>query len=162
MGRHILRLGAILVLCLLIAGCGPAWKKKFVRKKAQNKPTQVFVYEPKEYQSEPYSAAYKRSFLFWKAWQQELIYRLGNSKTSDARTFQEALKNLGEMKECLTEQKASELQGYITKLERFFDEYKSRTLGIVQAKQMRRDLDRLMLKIDKAFRYTKAMEFIKD
>ena len=87
---------------------------------------------------------------------------MGNSKTSDARTFQEALKNLGEMKECLTDQKASELQSYITKLERFFDEYKSRNLGIAQAKQMRRDLDRLMLKIDKAFRYTRAREFIKD
>jgi len=143
-------------------GCSSAWRKKFVRKKKKEKPAQVFVYEPQEYQSESYSVVYKRSFLFWKAWQQELIYKLGNSRISDTRTFQEALKNLGEMKACLIEQKAAELQGYINKLEKFFKEYKSRTISSVQARQMRRDLDRLMLRIDKAFRYTKAMEFIKE
>ncbi|MCM8782356.1 MAG: hypothetical protein NC828_04830 [Candidatus Omnitrophica bacterium] len=132
-----------------------------MRKRPAKTPEQVFVYEPKEYQREPNPEIYKRSFLFWKAWQKELVDKMGENKASDQRAFQEALKNLNEMKTCLDDQKANELDDYIQKIASFYNLYKSNDFSIVQSRQMRQDLDRLMLKMDKLFRYNRVMEHIK-
>lgn len=151
----------VFMLCLTLTGCGPSWKKKFVRKRADNKPDQVFVYEPQEYQREPNSELYKRSFIFWKAWQEELANRLGNNKAADVRAFEEALKNLEEMQECLSEQKAGELGECKKKIADSYNAYKSGDYSIVESHHMRDDLNKLMLKMDKQFRYNRVKEFIK-
>lgn len=151
------------VLCFLfsVTGCGPQWKRKFVRKRAEHKPEQVFIYEPKEYQKGPNDVLYKKYFLFWKAWQEELITKLGDNKKSDLRCFEEALKNLGEMKQCLADQKAIELQNCINDVDRLYNKYKTEDFSIVQSHRMRADLNRLMLRMDKQFRYNRVKEFIK-
>lgn len=151
----------IFIICISLAGCGPQWKRKFVRKRAAEKPEQVFVYEPKEYKREPNSELYKRNFIFWKSWQEELVNKLGDNKTADLRSFEEALKNLDEMGGCLVEQKAAELREYRKKLEAFYNTYKSGDFDIVQSKWMRQDLNRLMLQIDKKFRYNRVKDAIK-
>lgn len=151
----------VVILCFALAGCGPGWKKKFVRKKTPVVPEKVFVYEPQDYQSEPNAEIYKRSFIFWRAWQEELVFRLGQNRSGDLRAFTEALKNIDEMKACLTEQKAVELEDYKKRLDTLYTYYKSANLDIVRTNQMRQDLDRLMLKIDKIFRYSRAKDCIK-
>ncbi len=151
----------VFILCIALIGCGPEWKRKFVRRHTQTQPEQVFVYEPKEYPRASNTDLYQRSFSFWKAWQGELIQKLGNHKINDLRSFEEALKNLDEMKACLTDQKAAELEVYMKKLEAFYTNYKSEDFNIVQSGQMRQDLDRLMLRMDKQFRYSRIKEYIK-
>ena len=151
----------IFILCFVLTGCGPQWKRKFVRKRAEHKPEQVFVYEPREYQKASNSELYKKGFLFWKAWQEELVNKLGDNKANDLRVFIEVLKNLDEMKNCLNDEKAKELDGYARRLEALYKEYKSGDFSVTQSRQMRQDLDRLMLKMDKVFRYSRVKEFIK-
>lgn len=151
----------VLVLCAAVSGCGPTWKRKFVRKRAPQEPDAVFSYQPQDYQREPNIERYKRHFIFWKSWQEELITKLGNNRKADARAFEEALKDLGEMKTCLKDDKAAELDIYIKKLEGFSDSYSTGQFDVVRSNQMKTDLSRLMLKIDKAFRYNKAKDYIK-
>lgn len=151
----------IFFLCISISGCGSQWKRKFVRKKNAEQAEQVFVYEPQEYQRESNAELYKRSFIFWKAWQRELVDRLGNSRPADLRSFEEALKNLDEMKNCLNDQKTSALDGYIKKMGSYYETYKSEEPDIIRSRQMRQDLDRLLLKIDKEFRYKRVLNLIK-
>lgn len=153
--------GLVFLVCLSLTGCGPAWKKKFIRKRADKKPEQVFVYEPKEYQKEPNSEIYKQSFLFWKAWHEELIAKLGNSKSADIRAFEEALKNLAEMKGCLKDEKSAELDAYVKKIEALYKSYRAGDYDIVRSHQARDGLNRMMLKMDKLFRYNKVKEYIK-
>ncbi len=151
----------IFVLCASLTGCGPAWKRKFVRKRAPQEIEPVFVYQPQDYQKEPNIERYKRHFVFWKAWQEELISELGNNRLADIRAFEEALKDLSDMRNCLNEAKAAELDIYSKKLAEFFDTYKSGEFDIVRSHHMRQDLDRLMLKIDKLFRLSKVKDSIK-
>jgi hypothetical protein len=151
----------VLALCLVLAGCGPAWKKKFVRKRAPRQPDQVLVYEAQDYQKEPNADLYKKHFIFWRAWQEELVVRMGNNPKADVRAFEEALKNLDDMKRCLKEAKAAELDIYIQQLRAFYDTYKSEELDVVRAHQMSQDLDRMMVKMDKQFRFSKVKDSIK-
>ncbi|MCX5715937.1 MAG: hypothetical protein NTV07_03580 [Candidatus Omnitrophica bacterium] len=153
----------VLILCIGVSGCGAQWKKKFVRKRApQEGPEQVFVYEPKDYRPEPNPVLYKRSFVFWKSWQEELINRLGENRAADVRGFEEVLKNLDEMKGCLKDQKAAELEMYRKKLYDFYKTYKEDDLDKPAAMHMQQDLDRLMLKMDKLFRFSRVEKDIKE
>jgi len=156
-------LSGILICCMfmMLAGCGPQFKKKFVRKKAEKNPEQVFAYDPQQYQREPNDVLYKKHFIFWKAWQEELIYKLGTNRAGDLRNFQEALKHLDDMKSCLSSEKASELDTHTQALRSFYENYKARDFDVIRSRQMRQDLDRLMLKIDKIFRYNKVKEYIR-
>ncbi|MEI8175965.1 MAG: hypothetical protein WCG78_03765 [Candidatus Omnitrophota bacterium] len=149
------------LLCVMVAGCGTQWQKKFVRKKAANAPGQVFVYEPKEYQNKPNAEIYQASFLYWKAWQQELVERLGDNKKRDSSSFDEALKNLDEMKNCLNEAKRAELDVYMRKIAALSEDYKANDYDTIRAHQLRQDLSRLSLAIDKSFRYNAVKNFIK-
>jgi hypothetical protein len=151
----------VIFLCMLVSGCGSQWKRKFVRKKTANQPEQIFTYEPQAYKKEPNDVLYKRHFIFWKAWTEELVTKLGKNRSGDIRSFEGALSHLSDMKKSLTDQKAAELDEYLKKMSLFCDRYKSRDFDIVRAKQMRQDLDRLMLNIDKAFRYSRVKEYIK-
>lgn len=157
---QILILSTLFFSLSTLTGCGPQWKKKFVRKRADRRPEQVFTYESQKYEREPNDVLYKRHFIFWKAWQEELITKLGNNKKSDISSFEEALKSLDEMKDCLKEEKAVELEVYIKRLRDFYILYKSKEFDIIRSSQMRQDLDRLMLKMDKIFRYNRVKDFI--
>ncbi|MDD5450184.1 MAG: hypothetical protein PHO42_06300 [Candidatus Omnitrophica bacterium] len=150
----------VFTLCLVLAGCGSQWKRKFVRKKTDNKPEQIFTYEPQKYEREANDVLYKRHFVFWKSWQDELAKELGRNKKSDILAFDEALKNLDEMKACLKEEKAAELDIYINKTRKLYDIYNTKELDIVRFSQMRDDINRLMLKIDKLFRYSRVKDYI--
>lgn len=152
----------IAILCLALSGCGPEWKRKFVRKRAETKPEPIIAYEPQEYRKESNEILYKRHFVFWKSWQEELVNKLGENSARDTDAFQEALKNLDDMKGCLKEETAAGLDPYSKKINDLYNTYKSDRIGIIQARQMRQDLDRIMLKIDKAFRYTKVKGHIKE
>ncbi len=151
----------VLALCMALAGCGAQWKRKFVRKRNADRPEQVFVYEAKDYQKEPSAERYQKNFVFWKAWMEELIAKLGNNRANDIRSFEESLKNLEEMKYCLKGEKVPEIDVYIGKVKNFYEKYKAGDFDIIASQQMRQDLDRLTLKMDKIFRYTRMQDYIK-
>jgi len=151
------------ILCLALAGCGPQWKRKFVRKRAAVTPEPIIAYEPQEYKKESNEVLYKRHFVFWKSWQKELVDRLGDNAARDEDSFLEVLKSLDDMKGCLKEETAAGLDPYIKKINDLYSAYKAdNMMDIVRSRQMRHDLDRLMLKIDKDFRYTKVKDHIKE
>lgn len=158
---QIIKLLLVLILCVCVSGCAQ-WRKKFIRKRAKKKPAQIVSYEPKEYQPDPSDVLYRRYFVFWKAWQQELIGKLGDSRKSDLRFFTEALKNLHAMRNHLADSKAVELDVHIKRLDGYYRKYQARSMSTVQSKRMSSELNRLMLRIDKEFRYSRVKEFVQD
>jgi len=151
----------IVMLCIFLTGCGPQWRKKFVRKKTAEKPEQVFIYEPKEYKRDPNDVFYKRHYIFWKAWHEELVNKLGLNKKSDLRAFEESLKHLTQMKICLIDEMAEELQAHIDKLDGHYRKYKTSNLDLNRARRVRQELDRLMLRINRSFSNKKVKEYFK-
>ncbi|MFH1847636.1 MAG: hypothetical protein ABH825_00255 [Candidatus Omnitrophota bacterium] len=152
---------AALLLTLETSGCGPAWKKKFVRKKKE-KEKEVFVYREKDYSRPESSDTYKKHFLFWKTWHQELVNKLGKNRLRDNRAFDESIANLQDMKKLLTGEKAAAIEGYIAQLKEAQARYNQKEIRDVRARQMRTELNRLMLSMDKALRYSRVKESIED
>ena len=161
-GYGVLRLLIVSILCFTLTGCGAQWKRKFIRRHEETKPESVFVYEPKEYQSEPNADLYNRSFIFWKSWMGEMEHSLGANKKADVRSFQEAIKDMEEMESCLKEEKAAEMGGYRQKLAEYMEYYKSKDMEIIGAGHMRDDLHRLEVKVDKIFRPSRVEKDIKN
>jgi len=152
---------AITLLCVAVTGCGPQWKRKFVRKSAQKTPEQAYIYEQQEYRSEPAGVLYKNHFIFWRAWQEELVNKLGGNKVADLRSFEEALKHLGDMKSHLSPEKAAELDPYLSRIDALRNDYKADNYDVVRSRQMRDELNRIMLRIDKAFRSSRVKDYIR-
>jgi hypothetical protein len=108
-----------LLLISTLTGC-EAFVRKFTRKTKKSKEAELPVLSPKEYLTSdiPKEERYRRYFVFWKSWQDELITALGSSASYKKRQscLKEAIKNLAELKPFLFEEKQKELDYYLEKL----------------------------------------------
>ncbi len=111
----------VLVFVLGSAGCETV-ARKFVRKpKTEAKNTETVIFAPEEYKAEEGSnlELYRQYFLYWSTWHDELINSLeksGNRK-KQADSLNEAFKNLGNIKELITSDKAEKLDSLINQLQ---------------------------------------------
>jgi len=113
------------VFVLTLSGCGNngVFNRKFVRKNAKPEgPPKIFNIEP--FVKPPNTEIYKHAFLFWDAWIDELTIALSHSgpqRTVNVLKLKEclnnAVSNLKDMKNCLNDKKAQELDIYIKQLE---------------------------------------------
>ena len=152
----------ILVVCLLsveLSGCA-ALRKKFTRKKKKKKEAS-FVYNVQDYEKPPNIDLYKKHFAFWKTWHKELVNKLGMNKMRDLRAFTESVGELESLKKLLAAEKTELLQGYIDQLEGHYNKYKSEDFTETRSRQMRKELNRLLLRIDKAYRFSRVKDDIK-
>lgn len=151
----------IIFLFQCLIGCSPAIRKKFIRKEKKKEPEPVFVYQQKEYKPDPNPLRYKRHFVFWKVWQKELVDKLGKNRHYDLRIFDEILSNLEDMKNLLKPPKSEEMGKYIAILKGYKERYTEQNTSDIRIKQIRRELDRILLRIDKGFRYSRVADYIK-
>lgn len=107
-------LSTVLILCLLIsAGCEPL-RKKFIREKNKNKPSQfVPVLDPVDYPAAHESSKdrYDYHYSLWAVWERDLIKAI-DEKVYDKKlqyTLSQEVVQLEEMKKYITESKAQEL-----------------------------------------------------
>jgi len=114
----------ILVMIFLLGfislmGC-EAFVRKFTRKPKKSTIEEVPVLFPEEYSAADISREerYREYFVFWKAWQDELITALDSPASHKKRKdcIKEAVKNLEEIRPFLFGQRQKQLDDYLEKL----------------------------------------------
>ncbi len=126
MKKRFAAMAFLIFFLFTLSGCGQGvFNRKFVRKNAkETAPPQIYTIKP--YTKPPNAEIYSHAFLFWKTWEDELLIALSpagyprvinNLKVKEC--IKEAINNLNEMKKCLNEAKAKELDSYMKELQRY-------------------------------------------
>lgn len=110
----------ILFLISNLLGCD-AFVRKFTRKSKREKPAEEMVLVPEEYRPPQMTKeeVYRKYFLFWKSWHDELINSFMTSSVNHKKQIgcaSEAIKNLELLRLTLQEKKQKELDIYINRL----------------------------------------------
>jgi len=157
------RIGVVILVLFVtmeLSGCA-GLKKKFTRKKKEEIVQEVYL-SPEEYQKEPDEVLYKRHYLFWKTWHEDLMKNIGESYTTDNRCIIEIISNLEDMKKALTGKEAARLQLYIEDMKEIKGELVSRrSLTTGTKKRIGNRLRRAYREIRNQFAYKHAMKGIK-
>jgi len=103
-------------------GCD-AFVRKFTRKSKKDKiAPEELVLVPEEYKGPQMTKEqlYRRYFLFWQSWQDELISSLspGGNRKKQFSCSDEALKNMGQMRAMLDDNAKKKLDRYISQTEK--------------------------------------------
>ena len=117
---QIILLSTICYLLSTMLGCD-AFVRKFTRKpKKEGLPHEEMVLAPEEYKGPQMTKEelYRQYFLYWRSWQDELIesLRSGKNHKKQIGCLDEAIKNLGELRSLLSEDKQKKLDIYINQL----------------------------------------------
>ena len=118
----------LLSLIIVFSGC-EGFRKKFVRKRKQKNTQEEMVIVPRDYNEHPFppDVLYKQYFVYWKAWNQELVTALHN-QSSDKKILscaEQSYTNLKKMSTYLNDEKVEELKPYLEKTERLREEIAS-------------------------------------
>ena len=78
-------LAVLLILSVsAVSGCGPEWKKKFIRKRKNAQVTQPILLLQPDYKAVmPAKDRYREHFAFWKSWHTEMLSSFGQLKRRD-------------------------------------------------------------------------------
>jgi hypothetical protein len=159
--RIFLLAACCLLLATLTTGCD-AFVRKFTRKpkkKAEAKEELVLVPEEYKQQAVDKDELYRKYFLFWQSWQDELINSLfeGGSRKKQLDCIIEAGRNLSELRLLLKESAQQKLDTYINELNELKgliekDIYGSNRAGYLQA------AERIKRNILREFSYNKVKD----
>lgn len=117
--RRFFLLFAICPLLFAMLGCD-AFVRKFTRKSKKEPKKEELVLVPEEYRPPPMTKeeVYRKYFLYWESWHDELINALtyGASQKKQLDCVKEALKNLELVRSALQEKQQKKLDVYIEQL----------------------------------------------
>jgi hypothetical protein len=153
-------IGIVLVITFMVTVCGcAALKKKFTRKKKPQKPT--VYYDLEKYAKEPNAVLYKRHYVYWKTWQEELINKLSeNNYKKNARCTQGIISNLNDMKRYLSAEKAEALQPFIDEMQGLEKELSGKYISMGRQTRLHNLLEKRYRRIKREFSYTKVKDDI--
>lgn len=120
-GKRIVFVLIVVFLLPSLVGC-EAFVRKFTRKPKKDKiKKEEMILVPEEYKGPNMSQEelYRKYFLFWKSWDNELHESLSGSGANHKKQIscaKEAIKNLVQMKFYLNEEKQKKLDVYIDRL----------------------------------------------
>ena len=147
------------VLCLLETGCGPQWKRKFIRKgKVVSAPQPILELQSDVQATYPPAVRYQAHFAYWKSWHSELLSSLGQSRKRDLRYLSGVIGELRAQVELLTGPPAERLQGILSELTQFEREWQEAPADIPASTRTR--LEQLQRQIDREFHYAEVKQWI--
>jgi len=156
--RKILVIILIILIGLEVTGCGPL-KKKFTRKKKKGTPPPVY-YELEKYSKESNAVLYKRHYIYWKTWQEELINKMGDKYKKDIRYADGIISNLRDMRRLLVKEKGDELAVFIDEMKKIKEKLNDRSLRGANKIRIKSTLEKRYRKIKREFSYTKVEDYI--
>jgi len=156
--RKILVIILIVLIGLEVTGCGPL-KRKFTRKKKKGTPPPVY-YELEKYSREPNMVLYKRHYIYWKTWQEELINKIGDKHKKDIRYADGIISNLQDMRRLLAKEKGHELTVFIDEMKKIKEKLNDRSLRGANKIRIKNTLEKRYRKIKREFSYTKVADYV--
>lgn len=149
------------LLPTFLYGCA-SFKKKFVRKpKEIEKPTPIM--HTKDYTQEyPNILLYKKHYLFWRYWQEELINSLGSNRKKEIRCVRSALDELRTLNNYLNLEGRENLAPYIIRLENITERILSRRPRGLQVSKLKRELEKHKRNVQRFFFYKDVERWIID
>lgn len=156
--RKILVIILVVLIGLEVTGCGPL-KKKFTRKKKKEIPPPVY-YELEKYSREPNIVLYKRHYIYWKTWQEELINKIGDKYKKDIRYADGIISNLQDMRRLLVKEKGDELAVFIDEMKKIKTMLNDRSLRGANKIRIKNTLEKRYRKIKREFSYTKVEDYV--
>lgn len=147
------------LLSTSLCGCA-SFKKKFVRKpKDIEKPTPIM--HTKDYTQEyPNILLYKKHYLFWRYWQEELINSLGSNRKKEFRCARSALDELKALGNYLIPEGKESLAPYIAELESITKQILSKRLIGSQVSKLKRELEKHKRNVQRSFFYKDVEKWI--
>jgi len=157
----------LLIFAFSASGC-ESFNRKFVRKNAEpTGPPQIFHVEP--FVPPPNADVYKHAFLFWETWEEQLIIALspgGYPKAVNYMKIRECLENavsnLNDMKQCLNDKKAQELDVYLKQLQKFSSSVDADYISDNVLSRMKDDIETNKRNIDIRFSFKAIKNDIKN
>jgi len=150
--------------CLLadLSGCA-SLRKKFIRKKRkeeEEKTTVILALEDYDKIAD-YHNLYKKHFLLWQYWCDELISSLKMNYKKQKECAAQSLENLISLKKYVSSSKKEPLSTYIQRFEKIKLKVDRRkiTNDIEKARTVR-ELEKLKRLVDKEYRYSEIKAFI--
>lgn len=155
-----LRLLIFALMIILLSGC-EGLQRKFVRQpKQKQKP--IPVVQTVDYSKDlRVEELYKKHFLFWKSWHNELIDRLEENYKKRISCFDSLISSLKSMRKYLSEEKAAEIDPFISQIEALEPEIKQERLSTSEAYRIRTTLEKTRRQIDKRFSYRDVKDFLR-
>lgn len=149
----------IFILIISIAGCG-ALQKKFTRKKKKDERI-IPVVTTYDYSKElRVEELYKKHYLFWKSWHQELIDRIDSTVKKRITCYYYTITSLTEMQKYLKEPKKEELNGFINEIKSIELDVKKMRLTKSEKFRLRKLLEKTRRDMLRKFSFSDVSEFL--
>jgi len=153
---------------MLITSSGCSYEvisRKFIRKKKKKGVTEI--YHTGGYKKQPNATLYKNYYLYWKAWEDDLVNYLGQfghtkmrNNLKLRRSSKEAISNLKLMQSYLIQEKAEELTPYIKELEKTAALFEEQDLSDAVATKVKYDIEKHKRTVQRQFDYSSAKKYI--
>ena len=169
MKTRILSAIVLTIFVLSVSGCGyEVFNRKFVRKKKKPEgPPQIYHVQP--FAKPPNAQIYEHAFLYWKAWENELLIALspaGYPRTINNLKVKECLEHavssLNDMKSSLNDKKAAELDAYVKDLQKFDAMLEKQGLTDIVSDRMRHTIEAHKRNVDIRFSFRAVKDDIRD
>ena len=145
----------LLIASVLLCGCSPEWRKKFIRKRHKDTgpPPAILVLQP-DYKAVYVPAdRYREHYAFWKSWHSELLISLGQVHKRDVTYLNGVIGELRSMQALLSGKPSQRLHDILVEL----SDLQNRWQRVPDTWQMpasdRTQLERLQREISKKFQY---------
>lgn len=149
------------VLCFLIDGCSPEWKRKFTRARKKVQASQpILVLESDEKAMYPPDARYRQHYAFWKSWHSDLLDSYGQLRKRDVRYLSGSIGELQAMAQLLQGPSADRLKEILIRMTRIEDAWRTTPEPWNPPATTRTELDKIRREIEKKFHYSKVKKWI--
>ncbi len=141
-------------------------RKKFTRKRKGKVQAETVVIVPRNYNEHPFpnDVLYKRYFVYWKSWNQELVESLANVENYKKihECVLQSLSNLKKMQTYLKDEKAKELGEFISQTENLKNNVESaKNMPPARMNSLRYSADRILNRVNRQFDSKKMKDYIK-
>jgi hypothetical protein len=144
--------------CLLLGmvGCGPQWKRKFVRKRAkQAAPAQpILELQPDMKAVMPAADRYREHYAFWKSWHSELLLSFGQIQKRDQRYLAGSINELRAMQSLLAGKPSDEMKTILLQLAEIQSQFMSASPAWKPSASIRTQLERIQRQVNRDFQYS--------
>jgi len=145
------------ILCLDIVGCAGLQRKFIRKKKVEERPAPIIT--TYDYAKDlRVDELYKKHFLFWRTWQDELILRIDESYKKRIDCYDNLVMHLDEMAGYLKEEKSTELRPYIEEIKSLDNVIRKKNLSESETYRLRHIFEITRRQIDKKFSYSKVKD----